>query len=200
MNTAIRTVIEGYQDDKIQYVHIDPAFQGHRFCETGHTKLQQYNWGNNVHIFNNPARWYMIITNGETVTMYEPGSDMAPPEDILNKLWDHRTDEPIKEEEGFSVLNFENPEFPELKMQWYIQPQGSADPNGYVARTLHPTVDGHKDMGNLIVQFVRQHYRPSPVSLAPGQTSTPPPTITLPAPLSPCPAGCTCNGIVPLCT
>jgi hypothetical protein len=33
MNDAIRTSTQRFNDTKIQYVNIDPAYNNHRFCE-----------------------------------------------------------------------------------------------------------------------------------------------------------------------
>jgi ribosomal protein L21E len=67
MNSAIRRAVESFNDDKIQYIDINPAFEGHRFCEPGQTKLDQYNWGNKVHFWNQPAKWFTTVTNGDKV-------------------------------------------------------------------------------------------------------------------------------------
>jgi hypothetical protein len=70
MKTAIQTVIEGYNHRKIQYVHIDPVFQGHRFCEEGYAWFEQINYGSRLHIWNSPARFWLTITNGTTTATY----------------------------------------------------------------------------------------------------------------------------------
>jgi hypothetical protein len=163
MNHAIRQAVESFDDDRIQYVDIDPAFQGHRFCEKGHSKLDQYNWGNKVYFWNNPAKWITIIRNGKEETTYDPLNGALPPQDIIDKLKDHVDGIPRMERDSF-VLTWNNPAYPDFVMEWKgvikdFEASGS-DGGGLVARTLHPTEDGHREMGNIIVQQLKRHYKP----------------------------------------
>ena len=41
VNQAIKSATESFNDPKIQYIDIDPAFQDHRFCEPGHSYWDQ---------------------------------------------------------------------------------------------------------------------------------------------------------------
>jgi hypothetical protein len=67
MNEGIKRAAELYSDPKIQYIDIDRTFEGHRFCEPGDSRTAQYNCGDKVHIWNNPAKWLVTITNGADV-------------------------------------------------------------------------------------------------------------------------------------
>ena len=58
--------------------------------------------------------------------------------------------------------------------------------NGYIARTLHPTQDAHKAMGDIISQHLKSYYK--------GTGGN---TIVLP---NPCPTGCTCFELGTSCT
>jgi lysophospholipase L1-like esterase len=60
----------------------------------------------------------------------------------------------------FSVSTVRNPELPDLKLEWRVDTRGSDNLNGRVARTLHPTKDGHQGMGNAVKEALKKHYRP----------------------------------------
>ena len=202
MNLAIRSSVEQYNDPKIQYIDINPALEGHRFCEPGHSWWAQFNnYGSNVHIWNNPARLFVTIHDGDSASEYEKSDDPGapgPPEDIVEKLRGYPEGETVQQDQ-YTVLTFRDPANPGLWMEWKVEPQplgsGSGNTNGRIARTLHPTQEGHKEMGDLIVEALKKNYRTdvtSPVPTAPAEPSSTTST--------PCPAGCTCNGPVPLCT
>jgi hypothetical protein len=189
MNGAIRKAAESFNDPKIQYIDIDPAFQGHRFCEEGHTDSDQFNWGSRVYFWQQPTKWAVIIKNGGTVTTYDPANGSYPPANILEKLIDHRVGQ-AKQDGTIFTLTFRNPDIPDLTMEWQANSQDFAQSGsgggGLRARTLHPTQDGHREFGNIIVERLKQIY---------GRTTNP--TIILP---QSCPAGCECTGFVPRCT
>jgi hypothetical protein len=162
MNSAIRRAVESFNDDKIQYIDINPAFEGHRFCEPGQTKLDPYNWGNKVHFWNQPAKWFTTVTNGDEVKTYDPVNGSYPPQDIIDKLADAVDGIPRQEGEYY-ILTWRNPKYLELSMEWKVRPQDynadSDDLGGLRARTLHPTEDGHRDMGNIVIQHLQRHYK-----------------------------------------
>ena len=188
MNDAIRTATESFNDKKIQYVNIDPAFQGHRFCEPGSTSWDQFNNNNNVWIWNQPTRIIITITKDGDVKQYETGEgviiETPPPKDIFNSLIGHR-DGPVTKDGEYSVINFKDPNMPNTKMTFKIKAKDAVSVlNGSKSRTLHPTEPGHKAMGDIVVQRLKQVL----------QESTDPVILQ-----KPCPTDCTCNGIVPLC-
>ncbi|KAI4952425.1 hypothetical protein J4E91_002895 [Alternaria rosae] len=203
VNLAIRSSVEQYNDPKIQYIDINPALEGHRFCEPGHSWWSQLNYGSNVHIWNNPARLVVTIHDGDAATTYESSDDPGvpgPPEDVVEKLRGYPEGEAVQQDQ-YTVLTFRDPANPGLWMEWKVEPQpldgGSGSKDGRIARTLHPTQDGHKDMGDLIVEALKKNYRPDGTSPEPSPAAPAEPSSTT---STPCPAGCTCNGPVPLCT
>jgi hypothetical protein len=113
MNDVIRQAVEGYKDDKIQYVDIDPALEGYRFCEWNHTKSMQYNWSPNVYLWNNPAKWATTIKNGDDVQTYDPLNGVLPPQDIIDKLEDLEDAEP-RQEGHYYILTWANAKYPKL--------------------------------------------------------------------------------------
>ncbi|KAH9864340.1 hypothetical protein J1614_010274 [Plenodomus biglobosus] len=189
MNTAIREAVEGYNDDKIQYIDINPAFQGHRFCEPGHGRLAQFNWGDDVWLWNSPGRW-VTIKNGDDTATYDTIDGTLPPADVVNALLDHPVDSP-RQEDSCYVQTYQDPENSETTMEWKACTQdyvlAGSNGGGSIARTLHPTQSGHAAMGDIIIQILEQYY---------GRTDDT--TVILPTPN--CPFGCDCSGIVPVCT
>ena len=201
MNLAIRSAVEHYNDPKIRYIDINPALEGHRFCEKGHSFRSQINPDSSeVHIFNSPIRWFITIHDGDSVTTYEPSDDLdapGPPEDILEKLRGYPEGESVQQDE-YTITTFRNPEEPNLSMEVKVEPQplnggsGSGNINGKIARTLHPKQDGHKEIGDVIVGALKKNYRPDESAPEPPQPETTVPGFN-------CPSGCTCNSGVPLC-
>ncbi|CBY00480.1 hypothetical protein LEMA_P016100.1 [Plenodomus lingam JN3] len=189
MNTAIREAVESYNDEKIQYIDINPAFHQHRFCEPGHSRLAQFNWGDDVWLWNSPGRW-VTIKNGDGTTTYDTIDGTLPPADVVNALLDHPVDSP-REDGGCSVQVYQDPANPDTTMEWKACAQdyvlAGSNAGGSIARTLHPTQSGHAGMGDIIIQRLEQYY---------GRTDDT--TIILPTPN--CPFGCDCSGIVPVCT
>ncbi|KAI4709928.1 hypothetical protein J4E89_005158 [Alternaria sp. Ai002NY15] len=212
VNLAIRSAVEHYNDPKIRYIDINPALEGHRFCEKGHSlRVQLDPNSTEVHIFNNPIRRSITIHDGDSVTTYEPSDDdldaPSPPEDILEKLRGHPEGESVQQDE-YTIITFRNPEEPNLSMEVKVEPQplnggsGSGNANGKIARTLHPKQDGHKEIGDVIVAALRKNYRPDESAPEPPTnpskpTQPPQPETTVPG--FNCPTGCTCNSGVPLC-
>lgn len=183
MNRAIREAAESFNDHRIQYVDVDPGFQGHRFCEPGDIQETQFNKNSKVWFWNQPTKWYVTIFDGDKSTTYD---DDKAPSDILLKLIGF----PVKTEKlgDEDVYVFHNPDFPQLTMEFRARVDGSdldTQNGGKIARTLHPTQDGHKAMGDIVSKWLAIYH---------GRTSGP---IQLPGS---CPAGCKCNGIVPVCT
>ncbi|KAF2853278.1 SGNH hydrolase [Plenodomus tracheiphilus IPT5] len=178
MNVAIRDAVEGYNDVKLQYIDINSAMKGHRFCEPGHSRQAQFNSGDDVWLWNSPGRWYTIKAGDETTTYDTVGGDF-PPEDVFGALLDHPIGSP-KEVDGCSVQTYQNPENPDTTMEWKACPQdyvlaGSAGRPASVSRTLHPTQSGHKGMGDIVIQRLKEYY---------GRI---------------CPSGCSCVGTVKAC-
>ncbi|KAH7088317.1 SGNH hydrolase-type esterase domain-containing protein [Paraphoma chrysanthemicola] len=161
MNTAIRRAVESFDDDKIQFIDIDPGFEGHRFCEPGHRKREQYNWNDEVHIWNQPMKWTTTVINGDDVKTYDPLNGILPPPDIMDKL-DDAVDGVPRQEGEYYILTWRNPKYLELSMEWKIRPRDfyaeGSDAGGSIARTLHPTETGHRDMGNIVIQHLQRHY------------------------------------------
>ncbi|OCK74994.1 SGNH hydrolase [Lepidopterella palustris CBS 459.81] len=189
VNRAIREAAESFKDPKIQYIDINPAFNDHRFCEEGHSKLAQFNWNNDVHIWNSPGRWFITIKNGDDIKTYDMAAEPAqlPPAEDVENLIDHPDDKPRQEGDDF-ILTFRDPENPEHTMEWKANPQDYGTLNGgaSIARTLHPTEDGHRDMGGIIVERLKRDFKEA----------------TAPDPYPPvdCPSGCDCIAGVPRCT
>lgn len=162
MNNAIKQAVESFGDDKIQYVDIDPAFEGHRFCEKGHSRMSQYNWTRNVYLWNNPMKWATVIRDGDEEKTYDILNGELPPQDIIDKLNTFEDGVPRQEGDTF-ILTWRNViDYPELVMEWRVRPQDFAesgsDLGGLKARTLHPTQDGHREMGNIIIRQLERHY------------------------------------------
>jgi hypothetical protein len=44
VNKAIESATKGFNDPKIRYIDINPAFGDHRFCETNHTLEEQFEY------------------------------------------------------------------------------------------------------------------------------------------------------------
>ena len=173
MNTAIRNAVKAFNDPKIAFIDIDSALEGHRFCEPGASLVSQFNWGNDVLLWNNPAKWIVTINDGTTQTNYD--DPQSAPVEIVEKLIHHQ-EERVKEYSDREFgLTFRDPAHPELVMEWvYVVPLESDEKEGLIARTLHPTQLGHEAIGVLVAQALESHYH--------------------------CPAGCTCSpGSVPLC-
>jgi hypothetical protein len=162
MNTAIQKAVESFNDKKIQYVNTDPAFEGHRFCEPGHSWLSQLNYGNDVWIWNSPARLWVTIKIGDVVTTYEPDVGPPPPTSLIEQLLQHRDGNPRTEGE-YSIVTFRDPNNSDITMEWKAKTQdiilGPTNGGGSVARTLHPTQDGHQKMGDIVVQRLEQIYK-----------------------------------------
>ncbi|KAF1934566.1 SGNH hydrolase [Clathrospora elynae] len=190
MNDAIRMATESFNDVNIDYIDIDPALQGHRFCEPGQSKYDQLNWSNKVYLWNSPGKWFLTVKEGDHIETYDADTDSSPSEDTFNMLIEHPEGEPRQEGDDY-ILAFRNPSVPDITMEWKITPQGSGNTGGSIARTLHPTQDGHNRIGQIVTQRLSQFYSRSDN-----------PTIILPPnPPAPCPLGCTCGSSgVPLCT
>jgi len=183
MNGALRRAVEEFNDDKILYIDINPAFEGHRFCEPGHSWYDQLNYSKKVFLWNSPGRQFVDVKDGNDLKTYELGSGTPLPQDVFDKLISHPEGQP-KLENGLWISTFRDPQHPELSMEWKARPEdlgpagGVGD--GYKARTLHPTEDAHRAIGKIINQRLAQIY---------GRSSNP--TIVLPP--STCAPGCTCS-------
>lgn len=156
MNTAIREATESFDDRKILFIDIDPAFDGHRFCGAGDSIWDQLNYSDKVWIWNNPAKWWPTITMGKEVTEYK---SEPPPRTLFNQLYQYGHGPP-KSEGEYSTVTFTDPEHPEVKMEWKGKPADEINVanGGSIARTLHPTQLGHKAIGDLIVEKLKQIY------------------------------------------
>lgn len=189
MNDAIRVATDSFKDDKIQYIDIDPAFQNHRFCEPGMDDKDQFNNNNNVWIWNEPLRIWITITQGTQVKEYLRGEGVVmqtfPPQDLYESLIGHQEGQATQDGE-YTIVNYRDAKTPDTKMTIKFKTMDRVGPlNGSKARTLHPTELGHKAMGEIIIQRLKQVMQGSkdPAIL---------PRLCL--------SGCTCNGAVPLCT
>lgn len=159
MNRAIREATESFNDDKIQYIDIDPALEGHRFCEKGDNRTTQYNWGNKVYLWNNPAKWITTIKNGNQEKTYDIDNGELPPQDIIDKLNTDFVDGVPRQEGDFYILTWRSATYPDIVMEWKVRPQDFAVANGgRIARTLHPTELGHREIGNIVVRQLERHY------------------------------------------
>ncbi|KAF2028051.1 hypothetical protein EK21DRAFT_102129 [Setomelanomma holmii] len=181
---------EGFNDPKIQYVDVDPAFEGHRFCEQGDRYRDQINWGSKVYIWNSPARWWVKVTQrGQSVT-YDTSAGDYPPDDIVDKLIPHREGLP-RDEGEYAIVTFRDPSEPDVSMETRVRPDDPdlANGGGSIARTLRPTELGHKEMGFITVEMLKRHYE---------QAVGP---IILPPPVPKCQPipGCECVGDVLRC-
>lgn len=67
MNRAIREAAESFNDPKIQYIDINPAFNDHRFCEKGHSMWDQLNWSNKAHLWSKMVGHYQEGERRENV-------------------------------------------------------------------------------------------------------------------------------------
>ncbi|KAF2828722.1 SGNH hydrolase [Ophiobolus disseminans] len=190
MNQALRLAAEHYNDPKIQYIDIDTAFHQHRFCEPGDDYRDQLNYGDKVYIWNNPAKMSITVKNENDVKTYESNTETPPPQDIVDKLKYHEEGKRRIESDQW-IANFRDPQHPELTMEWKypvgeLGPYGSESKDGLIGRTLHPTQEGHRDVGNLIVQRLRQIY---------GRTDGRGILLSFL-----CPLGCTCCDGISTCT
>jgi hypothetical protein len=183
--------VTSFGDPKIQYLDINPVFQGHRFCEPGHSYSDQLNGSRNVYLWNSPARQFIEMRNGADTRVYEAGADPSdttrpppPPTDEFSYLLNYPEGAPQLMDGGWVTL-YRDPADASHSMEHRGTPEDYSDAssdskNGYIGRTLHPTFDGHKVMGDFISKRLAQIY---------GRTDDN--TITLP---KPCPLGCTCVG------
>lgn len=114
-----------------------------------------------------------------------------PPSDDYFKLIDHPEGDP-KEEGDDIVMTFRNPDAKDLYMEiranknsYGTDPKGVdmmggfPSPDGSRARTTHPTEEGHKDVGKIVVDELAKRFK-----------------VT-----ASCPSECTCDhpGGTPLC-
>ncbi|KAF1834014.1 hypothetical protein BDW02DRAFT_647904 [Decorospora gaudefroyi] len=176
INGAIKRAVDRFGDPKIQYLDINPAFNDHRFCEPGHTFADQLNGSKKVWLWNSPARQFVAIRNGSDTKVYEAGFDPSdtthpppPPTDEFSYLLDYPEGEPQLVNDRWLTV-YRDPKDAYHSMELRGVPEDYSDAssgsNGYIARTLHPTQDGHKAMGDIISQHLTLIYR--------------------------CPSGCTC--------
>jgi hypothetical protein len=156
---------------------IDPSFNGHRFCEEGHSKLKKYNWFNDVHFWNNPARVFVTIKDSSGYATYDSETNPGIPEDTVLNLLEHPIEGQMHvQQDQYVISNFQDPDHPDVTMEWKVEPQGSDSLNGRIARTLHPTFEGHQGMENVVKEVLKNYYHPG------------------------CPSGCDCSGSVPACS
>ncbi|KAH8726885.1 SGNH hydrolase-type esterase domain-containing protein [Phaeosphaeriaceae sp. PMI808] len=158
MNRAIRQAVESFNDEKIQYVDINPAFEGHRFCEKGHSKLDQYNWGSVVYFWNQPAKLFITIKDGAGKKTYNISNGDLPPQEMVDRLKTLQSGEP-RQEGDTVILPWTNQDHPELSMEWRhnIQDVAASSTEGSLSRTLHPK-EGHQETGNIIIQQLKKYY------------------------------------------
>lgn len=191
MNQAIQSATDSFQDDKIRFINIDPAFQDHRFCEPGMSSWDQFNNNDKVWIWNEPLRLSVTITkDGETNEYWKGDSliavDAVSPGDVYDHLIQHQDGAATTDAE-YTVVNYKDPQNTDTRMTIRFLTKDKAGVlNGSKARTLHPTESGHKSMGNIIVQRLKQMMQNSEAPVIVGP---------------PCPSGCTCSGpgAVPAC-
>jgi hypothetical protein len=156
MNDIIKGAVESFNDPKIQYIDIDPAFQGHRFCEPGQSNICQFNWERpwktcSLWIWNNPARgWAWKGDNVEWTanSTSEDGSDTPPPPVDLNKLT-----------QSEDLMYWTSPEDPDHIFVYTVSGEsgsGGSDGAGSIHRTLHPTAEGHEAMAKAVVNRLKQ--------------------------------------------
>lgn len=192
MNRNIREAVEHFQDPKITYIDINPAFDGHRFCEPNSTHRDQFNWNDNVWLWNQPARWWIQINKGDQEDFYDMLGDepKMPPWDEYDKLLAHPEGETLYDGQTFS-RKYVDPDDPSHTMlvggtlDDFRVTGGSGD--GIMGRTLHPKQSGHEEMAKILIEVLARRFKS-------GAT---------PQPWGPdnCPTGCTCSsiGIPPLC-
>jgi hypothetical protein len=82
----------------------------------------------------------------------------------FNDLFVHPEGEP--KQDGNSYLQtYRDPANPDLSMnitsthEPVVLPGGSGNKDGYIARTLHPTVYGHKAIGDIIVNRLKEVFK-----------------------------------------
>ncbi|ORY01740.1 SGNH hydrolase-type esterase domain-containing protein [Clohesyomyces aquaticus] len=191
MNRNIREATEVFQDSKIQYIDINPAFNNHRFCEPGSTKQDQFNWGDAVHIWNSPGKWWITIKKGNDEKMYDMLAENAemPPWDEVEKMMNHPDGDVIQVADVISQ-KYRDPDDPNHSMMWGgslndFKALGGNSGGGSVSRTLHPTQSGHEAMGIAIVERLKRDFGsgPTPQPWGPGN----------------CPADCDCSSGTPAC-
>ncbi|OAL45455.1 SGNH hydrolase [Pyrenochaeta sp. DS3sAY3a] len=190
INGDIKRAVESFNDPKIQWIDINPAFDGHRFCEPGHTDWDQHNTGDKVWIWNAPGRWSVTVWNGKETHSYDSATDKLP-QDLIDKVIDHPDGPPERFPDTF-IQGFQNPAFPDLRVEYKLNKidpspdtQGpellGSGGSGSKFRTLHPRQQGHSAMADKIIKRLQTYY---------GTVGAP----------GPCPAGCDCSAGVPRCT
>jgi hypothetical protein len=156
---------------------VDPSFDGHHFCEEGRSKLKQYNGGNDVDFWNNPARVFVTIRNSGGYATYDIESNPGIPGDLVLNILYHPVEGQMHiQQDQYVISNFPDPDQPDVTMEWNVEPQGSDSLNGRIARTLHPTYEGHQGMGDVVKEVLKNYYHPG------------------------CPSGCDWSGSVPACS
>ncbi|CAI6336866.1 unnamed protein product [Periconia digitata] len=192
MNRNIREAVEEYQDPKIKYIDINPAFDQRRFCEPGASWWSQLNYNNGVWIWNNPARWIITIKNGNKERKYGKLFE-SPPQDEVEKMLAH-PNEPVMLDDGDTISRtYSDPDDENHSMTLEgslkdFQNFRSGGGDGSVSRTLHPTQPGHEAMAKIIIERLKKDFK-SGVTQQPWGSNN-------------CPAGCKCSssGAPPLCS
>lgn len=165
MNRNIREAVERFQDNMITYIDINPAFHDHRFCEPNSTKGDQFNWNNNVWLWNSPARWWIEISRGDQKEFYDmlPDDPKRPDFEEYDKLLAHPDGDVQFIGQIFSQ-KYVDPDDPGHTMLIGgtledVKATGDSGLGGIVGRTLHPTFQGHESMGKTLVNVLAQRFK-----------------------------------------
>lgn len=186
VNGAIREAVEYFNDEKIVHIDINPAFNGHRFCEIGYTEKDQLNASDKVRIFNRSFIENVTTRHGNNVKTYigADGSGQGHvPDEEYPKLKDHRDGE-HKREGDWRIFTFRDPDDTTHTMEISVRASennlGSDDPIGLRARTLHPKQLGHEDMAVIIIQQLKKQYQANSINCLTGCKRFSPGAISCP--------------------
>ncbi|KAF2108526.1 hypothetical protein BDV96DRAFT_670960 [Lophiotrema nucula] len=172
-NRAIEYAVNAYSDSSIQFIDIDGAFDGHRFCETKRSGL-----------WNRPARWLITVgKEGGTLNHYNrPGDTLSGEDQAIYDIMTNSGNYPSKNGDN-ATLHFVSFQYPDLilefstKMADDIVTDTSFPGGGQIARTLHPQPKDHKAMADIIFDRLAQdfHFPPTPSHPIPVPVSAPAP-------------------------
>ncbi|KAF2110764.1 SGNH hydrolase-type esterase domain-containing protein [Lophiotrema nucula] len=159
-NSKIEEQVLSFNNPKIGFIDVGSAFDGNRFCETGHSPWDQY-FGNKVLLWNaSPDGIILKLNNNYTER------DTAPTQDEFDKwlatgMFTDDPNEITPEQYTTNDISFPGPK------------QGGLP--GIILRPFHPKEDGHANMAKIIVDRIKADFAaqtPAP----PQPTSTPPPS------------------------
>ncbi|KAF2730595.1 SGNH hydrolase [Polyplosphaeria fusca] len=149
--------VASFNDPKVQFVDSSPAFQGARFCETGHGPWDQF-FGNKVLLWNASPEGVILKSSDNEYTL----RDTEPTEDEFNKWLETGTftDDPNE----ISLDSYDT------NAEAFSGPRQGASP-GVLLRPFHPKADGHANMAKIIVDQIKASFsEQAPPPASPAKT------------------------------